>query len=249
MRRLRVILGVLAASAIGLVVSSGASAQSSAVATCSGGPVVGSYQMLLVTGYCFVPSGGTLFVQRWLNVVDGGAFNGISPYTNVTILGRVNVGSGGAFGLGCSPEVLCYGPSSDLISGGLRGQPAEVNLHNVSVSGGITVSGGGSGVTCSVPSRLTPFPEYSDLEDNSITGNVTIANMQSCWLGLFRNFVKGTVKVNGNEMADPDANEVASNTIFGNLICNGNDPQAQFGDSGGGPNVVTGHKVGECARL
>jgi hypothetical protein len=50
----------------------------------------------------------------------------------------------------------------------------------------------------------------------------------------------------------PDSTEVVSNHISGNLICMGNSPPAQIGDAaleGGGPNTVSGHKIGECAGL
>jgi len=52
-----------------------------------------------------------------------------------------------------------------------------------------------------------------------------------------------------NTLADPDATEVADNVISGDLACFGNTPGAQVGDSGGGPNTVSGQKLGECAGL
>jgi hypothetical protein len=47
----------------------------------------------------------------------------------------------------------------------------------------------------------------------------------------------------------PGSSEVATNTIFGNLVCQGNDPGTQLGDSGGTLNVVGGHASGQCAGL
>jgi hypothetical protein len=49
--------------------------------------------------------------------------------------------------------------------------------------------------------------------------------------------------------ANTDANEIVSNTVLGNLSCFNNSPQADIGDSMGGPNTVTGFKRGECASL
>lgn len=49
-----------------------------------------------------------------------------------------------------------------------------------------------------------------------------------------------------NTMADPDANEVLTNQIAGNMICTGNSPADQFGDSHGSSNVVGGFAVGQC---
>jgi hypothetical protein len=51
------------------------------------------------------------------------------------------------------------------------------------------------------------------------------------------------------ETGEPDSSEIANNTISGNLICQGNDPVAQFGDSGGTANTVGGHATGQCAGL
>jgi hypothetical protein len=53
----------------------------------------------------------------------------------------------------------------------------------------------------------------------------------------------------GNRMGDPDANEVATNVIGGNLACYNNVPHAQFGDSMGLTNTVAGKKLGECKAL
>jgi hypothetical protein len=52
-----------------------------------------------------------------------------------------------------------------------------------------------------------------------------------------------------NVMADPDANEIVTNVIGGNLACVHNNPAAQEGDSQGAPNVVAGRKLGECSTL
>jgi hypothetical protein len=49
--------------------------------------------------------------------------------------------------------------------------------------------------------------------------------------------------------ADTDSTEIATNTVTQNLVCFGNQPVAQIGDSGGAPNVVGGAKLGECAGL
>jgi len=57
------------------------------------------------------------------------------------------------------------------------------------------------------------------------------------------------VNINGNVVADPDGNEIVTNTIHGNLNCAGNDPAPQVGDSEGSPNQVTGRKTGQCVDL
>ena len=52
-----------------------------------------------------------------------------------------------------------------------------------------------------------------------------------------------------NELADPDANEVVTNVVGGDLVCTGNSPKIQVGDSGGSPNVVHGKALGQCAHI
>ncbi len=78
-------------------------------------------------------------------------------------------------------------------------------------------------------------------------GDVVIRGLHSCWLGVIRNQVGGSVQLIGNRFGDPDAMEIVTNTIAGNLACFNNNPHAQVGDSMGEPNVVGGQKRGECA--
>lgn len=73
--------------------------------------------------------------------------------------------------------------------------------------------------------------------------------VHSCWFGLIRSQIGGSVRIAHNRMGDPDAMEIVTNTIAGNLACFDNVPHAQVGDSGGAPNVVGGQKRGECRSL
>jgi hypothetical protein len=41
---------------------------------------------------------------------------------------------------------------------------------------------------------------------------------------------------------------VQTNTIAGDLICHGNNPAPQQGDSGGLLNIVAGQKIGQCNK-
>lgn len=84
---------------------------------------------------------------------------------------------------------------------------------------------------------------------NTIGGNLIVTQVRSCSMGIIRNHVRGNVLVIHNVMDDPDANEVTTNVVGGNLACFHNSPPAQFGDAAPIPNVVGGHKLGECARL
>jgi len=188
-----------------------------------------------------------------------------APTLNVT--GGITVEKGGGLVLGCSPFLvvapptppfpsLCPGiTTSNVIKGGVKAnQPMTLIFHSNTITGGVSVQGGGGGVNCDNNPNLTaafdgPSATYTDFEDNTIAGRVSISGLQSCWFGIFRSQVNGSVSVTNNTFADADATEVATNTINGNLTCQGNSPAAQIGDSEGILNVVTGQKLGECARL
>jgi len=96
-------------------------------------------------------------------------------------------------------------------------------------------------------------PAEADMVDsippNWVGGNITVRLMKSCWFGLFRNHVGGNVSVNNNTFADPDADEIQTNIIAGNLSCFGNSPPPQRGDSGGNRNIVAGTVSGQCKRV
>jgi hypothetical protein len=118
----------------------------------------------------------------------------------------------------------------------------------------VSVQGGGGGVNCAISPTLMaivgfPSPLFTDFEDNHIAGSVSMSNLQTCWTGFIRNQVGSNGSFTNNAGADPDANEYVTNHFGGNMACSGNTPAAQFGDTGGLPNVVGGHKTGECAKL
>jgi hypothetical protein len=150
---------------------------------------------------------------------------------SVVVRGGVYVGPGATFVLG-SEE----GGSTGTISGGVVANDASsVQLHFARVDGGVSIQGGNG--------------FFSTVEDNVIHGGATINGYTGFWLGFIRNTVYGSVTLSNNIMDDPDANEFVTNTIHGNLVCFGNVPAPQVGDSEGLPNAVTGQKVGQCAEL
>ncbi len=153
--------------------------------------------------------------------------------TNATIdvRGGVSVGEGATFVLG-SEE----GTGGGTIRGGVRANaPGSLQLHFANVYGGVRMLGGNG--------------FFSTVEDNHIHGGATIDGYSGFWLGFIRNTVRGSVKLNNNQMDDPDANEFVTNVIHGNLVCHNNSPAPQVGDSEGPPNVVSGQKVDQCAGL
>ena len=122
-------------------------------------------------------------------------------------------------------------------------------VHHTTVLGNITMKGGGGGVSCLSVVPGLGFPPYGDLEDVTAGGNVTITGWQSCWLGMFRVTASNNVTLSDNFTADPDGNEIAHNTVLGNLACSGNVPADQAGDSAGGKNIVLGKASGQCSGL
>jgi hypothetical protein len=151
---------------------------------------------------------------------------------DIDVRGGVSVGEGATFILG-SEEL---GVDTGTIRGGIRANaPASLQVHFADVSGGVKMLGGNG--------------FFSTVEDSVINGGATINGYSGFWLGFIRNTVHGTVDLSNNVMDDPDANEFVTNTIKGNLVCHGNSPAPQVGDSEGQPNVVTGRKVDQCAGL
>ena len=91
-----------------------------------------------------------------------------------------------------------------------------------------------------------PLPVYSDVEDNSIGGNLSVIGLKSCWLGSIRNEVGGNVVFAGNTMGDPDAMEIDNNLVGRSMACFANVPAVQFGDGGAAPNIVRRFGLGQC---
>jgi hypothetical protein len=88
---------------------------------------------------------------------------------------------------------------------------------------------------------------YSSYEDSTIGGNLRLTGVVSCWFGAIRDHIGGSATFANNTFNDPDANENLTNQVDGNLLCSGNSPATQYGDSGASPNVVSGYATGECA--
>ncbi|MEK6328736.1 MAG: hypothetical protein AABM66_14610 [Actinomycetota bacterium] len=175
---------------------------------------------------------GTLASGKYhkLVVPAGATCDGTAAKINVR--GGVRVREGGTFILG-SEEL---GADTGKIRGGLRAKaPASLQVHFAHIKGGLRMRGGNG--------------FFSTVEDSVIRGGAKIKGYSGFWLGFIRNKVRGNVRLNNNVMDSPDANEFVTNRIKGNLVCHGNSPAPQVGDSQGLPNVVSGRKVGQCASL
>jgi hypothetical protein len=239
--------------------------------TCSGtlsepGVLAGRHGNVVVTGVCEVSAGradvrGNLTVTRGAALLAAFARNDRRHRgtSGLTVAGNLTVLAGGSLILGCeAPEFPCLDDPSQkhptLSSAGLVGGnlvavgSLGVLVHHSTIGGNVVQSGGGGGRTC-LPKgvfALLKSPVYSDYEDSQIGGNLSVSGLWSCWFGALRNAVHGNLAVFTNRMADPDANEVLSNLVHGNIDCAHNSPAVQYGDSQGTPNRVTGSAGGQC---
>jgi hypothetical protein len=175
---------------------------------------------------------GTLASGKYHKLVVPAGATCDGTEANIDVRGGVRVGEGATFVLG-SEEL---GADTGTIRGGIRANaPASLQVHFAHISGGLKMHGGNG--------------FFSTVEDSVIRGGATIHGYSGFWLGFIRNTVHGTVKLNNNQMDDPDANEYVTNTILGSLVCHNNSPAPQVGDSEGLPNIVSGRKVDQCAGL
>ena len=276
MQRLSIRLVVAATASAGLLTlaagptTSGASAHpGSGRYTCSAGTVPpGDYASIVVSGLCYGPAAGGVLVAGPVTVEAGASLiaNYPSPGKGAPegdaiwrIAGSVRVDKGATLALGCEPHFGCKKATSDTVGGGIRAVDAlGVIVHATSVNGGVTMTGGGGGLSC-VPSGVFAKmrePVYTDFEDDAVKGSLRISSLASCWLGLARDAVDGSVWVTGDKLADPDAIEILSNVIVGNLTCSGDSnvwdsTEATFGQKSpypriAKPNAVLGARRGQC---
>jgi len=230
-------------------------------ATCSGGSVAaGSYQSLTISGF-FTVDAGNVSVAHDVTVAPGGELIAAFGGSDVHVGGNLSVQANGVLILGCEPEAfVCVNDpdqnvgtliTNDTIGRNLTTQGAlAVIVHATKIGLNEVVHGGGGGVTCAstIPNIPGP-PAYIDFEDTSVGGNAIIQGVESCWAGFIRDTVGHNVIYQRNTFADPDASELTTNTVAGNMICFGNSPQVQFGDSTGAPDKVGGHALGECKNV
>lgn len=191
---------------------------------------------LTITGARRVEPGASLTVRGNLRVAPGACFEAMLG--SAAIGGNVTVAGGGVFALG-------YGPGAFYTVGGnvVANRPGSLYLGNATIRGNVVSNGGGD--------AMRNFP----IKDNTIGGNLIVQGWHGLWIGLIRNHVGGNVIFSGNvaaktgELPGSDSSEVVTNVIGGNLICLGNAPEVQIGDSGGIPNAVSGNAIGECAAV
>jgi hypothetical protein len=268
-RRLSMLLAsVLVIGTAGLLAGAGTASASQAGPgrfACAGTPrspgiLVGTYSSVVVRGVCEV-SAGAAQVEGSLVVSPHGAL--VAAFarhdSNLTVGGSLTVLRGATLILGCeAAHFACVDDpnqkdptysSSSSVSGNLIARNAlGVVVHASTIGASVLQAGGGGGRNCTPSGIFAAFksPVYSDYEDNFIGGSLSVTGLRSCWFGALRDNVRGSALVAGNKMADPDAMEVVSNRIRRDIGCFSNSPAAQYGDSGGTPNVVRRQAYGQC---
>ena len=194
-----------------------------------------------------------------------------SPASTLTVDGSIDVESGGTAILGCfATSFPCFddpmqGPdgsptlNSPVKVGGslVSTEPLGVIVHDGTIGGNVNETGGGGGVNCDPSGAFSAFqsPVYSDYEDSSVGGWLSISNLASCWLGVARVQIHESATFTNNQLADPDAIEIISNTIGGNLACSDNSMVWDSADAGNDlfpriwlPNTVGGTRSGQCEK-
>ncbi len=246
-------IAILGAAVAIIIPASGVAAASRY--TCMGGSIPGgSYGSVLVKGPCTVDA-GTVTVAHQFIVGKSGELLAAFGSSNLRVAGSLVVRSKGILVLGCEPDAFpCLDDptltTNEWVGGDLlvRGALASI-VHHTRIGHSLYQLNGGGGVNCDSQPALQGSPYYGTYEDVNVGGNVTIVGMHSCWLGLIRTHVAGSVFYSNNVMADPDANEVVTNVIGGDLVCTGNSPAPQVGDSTGNLNVVGHMALFQCAGL
>lgn len=233
--------------AIAIVGASAAVAPAAGPFVCSGafktpGVLTGTYPSgVVVKGVCAVKS-GKAHVIGTLTVTSGSALAAAYGLhrSSLTVTGNVVVDKGGFVILGCkaNPDgtgIPCLDDhakvpklrSHTVVTGNvIANAPIGILIHNTAIGGSLKETGGGGGLSCNVPKSgvfaAVKSPVYSDIEDSSLGKNVAITGMKSCWLGLARDKVAGSVTISRNGMGDPDAIEILASHIKKNLACTGN---------------------------
>ncbi len=142
--------------------------------TCTSGTVPpGSYNSVLITGVCYMPS-GNVTVKNDLTVAPGALLDAVTPGdptsgtpvvpATVLVNGNIFVGKGAVLLLGCSPNISCSNPpgiSFDQVRGSIFALDAQgVVVHSASIGGNVSILGGGGGsvaATCA-PQMPPPAP-------------------------------------------------------------------------------------------
>jgi len=235
--------------------------------------LTGTHGAVVVRGACEVNAGpavvnGDLTISPGSALLAAFALNDKTGtgHSSLTVKGNILVRAGATLVMGCNPaNFACLADpnqsqptlsSHATVGLDLRSnQPLGLIVHNFTVGGDVIQTGGGGGVNCNPQGifKLFGSPVYSTYEVGTVGGDVRISSVQSCWMGIVEVHVGNSVVMNANKLADPDAIEVLSNNIAGNLICRGNSRTWDNGETGPSlfprmpePNTVGRNRAGQC---
>lgn len=232
--------------------------------TCSSGMLEpGVYTSVLVTGLCNLADFGTVVINGDLRVAHGQKFNAVTDGTLI-VYGSFYSGTNSITDIGCNTVSVgppCTTDSDDVIMGDVSSDhPLEMSFHNVSVGGDYEVYAADQDYpdnTGCTHTDLTETPDYMTFEDGSVAGNFTYDGVYTCWMGLFRTHVGGSVYVLNNRTNATvpgiafTSPAIATNWIDGKLICKGNFPPPTLGSTHGHgkPNIAKQGKFDQCKHL
>lgn len=239
---------------------------------------------VVVKGFCLVNS-GTAHVFGTLTLRPGSALIAAygldratgKPGSKLLVTGDVAVDRGGTLVMGCNTTSYpCLDdPSSghptlsslDSVSGSVTSTaPLGVVIHSTKIGADVVQTGGGGGpgtFSCPTPTSgafaFIKSPVYSDYEDSAVGGSMTVTKLTSCWLGVARVHVTGNLSLVSDKLGDPDAIEILSNHITGNLACRSDSPRTwdsnELNPQGShnyprklDRNVVHGKRSGQCVK-
>lgn len=228
---------------------------------CRSGPIEpGVYISILVIGNCWLTDFGTVVINGDFRVAHDAKFNGATNGTMI-VDGNFYAGTNSIVTLGCNIKSVgppCTTNSKDAVDGFVYADNSfEMSWHNVSVGGNYLMIGEkdySNNVDCS-NLDLTGTPDFFTFEDGRVGGSLVYQGNHTCWMGIFRDHVRGNVSVSANltNTTIPgiafDSPEIASNIIGGRLSCFNNFPPPTFGDSHGKPNIAKKGKTGQCKKL
>jgi hypothetical protein len=244
------VAALLLAAGVGAASAKG---KGGAKATCAGGNIAsGTYSQLTVTGACTVPAGADVTVTGNLRVAPGAMFDAQTD-SHVAIGGNVYAGPGSSFGLGCTFAHPCSDTNEPPAGGSthdtVRGNVVLDHVFNAAINGdtigrNLVSTGGGAGLL-NPAEQFIPF----SIKDDVVHGNIVVTDLTTVWFGVIRTEVGKNLILKNINLSDDDGNEFVTDVIGRNLICSGNDPAPQVGDSEGSPDVVGGHALGQCAGL
>jgi hypothetical protein len=181
---------------------------------------------------------GSLIVNGAVAVGPNAIFGDAYGNAPITVNGPVTVQHNGALVTGFENP---YAPLASIINGPVSATDASaVWIHNTRVNGPISLrGGGGSNAVLDAIVGADSGYNFSDLEDNVISGPVSIVGYGGIWAGVIRNQISGGLTFTGNTSLTEF--DIGSNTIKGKANCSGNDPAVNTGGSPGSPNVVSAH--------